>query len=126
MNAPTPLPITLDSVKEEFQHWRATRGKRGRIPGALWALAESLTNQYSHNEIASALSVNHTQLKKQLQRSQSSQNERVAFVECALPPQAPEIQTRILEFMSKKGFPIKISGIPTAEMMSIVSMLMGN
>ena len=121
----SPSLTALESVKQQFDHWRATRGKRGRTPDALWELVVPLMHQYKHAEISSVLSVNHSQLKKQLQQFSSSQKEVTQFVECSLPNRAPEITNSVLEFISKNGSPVKISGITTTEMMPIVSMLMG-
>ena len=56
----------LEAVVNQFEHWRATRSKRGRIPDALWALVAPLMQQYSHNEIASALRLNHAQMKERV------------------------------------------------------------
>jgi hypothetical protein len=48
------------------------------------------------------------------------------FVECSLPDHASEIRNSTLEFISKNGTPVKISGMTTAEILPIVSILMGN
>lgn len=119
----SPSLTTLESVKQKFDHWRATRGKRGRIPDTLWELVAPLMHQYRHTEISSALSLNHSQLKKQLQQISSISNEVTPFVECSLPDHAPEIANSVLEFISKNGTSVKISGITTAEMTPIVSIL---
>jgi hypothetical protein len=62
----TPSPSQLAVVASQFEHWRVTRGKRGRIPDALWALVAPLMDQYSHNEIAATLRLNHTQMKARI------------------------------------------------------------
>ncbi len=122
----SPSSLTLESVKEKFEHWRATREKRGRIPDALWELVIPLAHQYSYTEIASALSVNHSQLKEHLQQSLSAQKAMTPFVECPLPIRAPETLISTLEFFCKNGSSVKISGMTTAEMLPVVSLLMGN
>jgi hypothetical protein len=36
----------LDDVKSHFDHWRATRNKRCRIPESLWDKVKSLVEHY--------------------------------------------------------------------------------
>lgn len=119
-------PTTLELVKEKFAHWRATREKRGRIPEALWELVVPLAHQYTNTEISSVLKLNHSQLIKQLQQFPSSQKEVTPFVDCSLAMRAPETSNPILEFIFKNDTSVKISGITTAEMMPILSILMGS
>ena len=53
----------LEEVVSQFEHWRATRCKRGPIPDELRALIKPLETQYSPNKIVKALRINHGQLK---------------------------------------------------------------
>lgn len=45
----------LDEAIKQFEHWRATRGKRGPIPDELRALIKPLETQYSQNKIVKSL-----------------------------------------------------------------------
>jgi hypothetical protein len=121
----SPSP-TLKSVQEKFNHWRATRGKRTKIPDSLWELVVPLMSQYKNTEISTALCVNHSQLKRQLQQCLIAQDQPVSFVECSVPAHAPDISVRTLEFISKNGFPVKIGGISAEELLPIVSILLGH
>lgn len=117
----------LEAVVHQFEHWRSTRGKRGRIPDALWALVAPLMNQYSHNEIASALRLNSAQLKERVLpcSSQTIQNS-ATFVEYPLPPPASVMESCVIEFTCKNGSPVKISGLTAAQLHPLVFVLLGN
>ena len=103
----TTSPITpLESVVRQFEHWRETRGKRGRIPEALWALVPPLMEQYGHNEIASALRINHAQLKQRaLYPLSANQQKPALFVECPLPLPVSSTGNCLIEFTAKMALP---------------------
>lgn len=116
----------LKSVVHQFEHWRATRKKRERIPGTLWKLVAPLMNQYGHNEIAIALRVNHDQLKKYaLPLLSHKQPKSTAFVEYPLPVATSSSGNCVLEFACQNGSMVKISGLLAAEVQPLISLLMG-
>jgi len=116
----------LESVVRQFEHWRSTRKKRERIPGTLWELVAPLMNQYSHNEIAIALRVNHDQLKKYaLPLLSHNQPKSTTFVEYPLSMATPLSSNCILEFTCKNGSAVKISGLTSTQMQPFISLLMG-
>ncbi|KTD70748.1 hypothetical protein Lste_0526 [Legionella steelei] len=41
----------LDTVKQAFRHWRATRTKRGQIPDELWEQVKGLLGDYTPSKI---------------------------------------------------------------------------
>ena len=55
---------TLANVKGRFEAWRRTRKKQGPIPEALWQDAIQLLQSHSQSQVAKALRVNATELKK--------------------------------------------------------------
>ncbi len=57
---PAATTISLETVKQEFQQWRANRKHRSRIPEELWEAAASLTEQYSVHYISRYLGLNRT------------------------------------------------------------------
>ena len=83
--------FTLDSVYDEFNQWRSTRTKQGRIPDNLWAKAIHLLEHHSMTEISRSLRVSHEQITAKLNqyRSIKSENniieESSPFVEVSLP-----------------------------------------
>lgn len=55
---------TLEMVQESFNIWRKTREKQGPIPEQLWQDAVHLLQTHSQNQVAKALRINPTELKK--------------------------------------------------------------
>lgn len=62
---------TIETVREQFEHWRRTQKKLTAIPDHLWAAAIELSTRHSLGEIARSLRLNTTDLKKRVQRSKT-------------------------------------------------------
>ena len=60
------LPAQLDRVRRMFEHWRAIRKGRLRIPDALWASAARVAAKWGISRTAGVLRVNSNRLKKHL------------------------------------------------------------
>lgn len=58
----TSANLTLEDVKNHFDHWRTTRVKRGKIPDSLWSEVKTLIGRYPTNKIAQTLGVNAYQI----------------------------------------------------------------
>jgi|APSaa5957512622_1039677.scaffolds.fasta_scaffold39794_2 hypothetical protein len=58
-----PSPAALE-VQAQFEHWRSTRTKRGKIPNELWSAAAKLTELHSINLVAKLLRLNASDLSK--------------------------------------------------------------
>ncbi|CDZ79379.1 hypothetical protein BN59_03697 [Legionella massiliensis] len=71
----------LDSVKQPFRHWRATRTARGRIPDELWEQVKELLVDYPPSKIGIHLGISPIQIKKKLQLQE---NRGLQFVEVKL------------------------------------------
>lgn len=54
----------LDTLAEQFAHWRATRGTNRQTPSHLAKAALELTDAYSKSEIIQALGINNHALKR--------------------------------------------------------------
>jgi hypothetical protein len=118
--------LHLDAVVSQFEHWRTTRGKRGRIPDSLWALVAPLMDHYSHNEIASALKLNHAQMKERVLPFLSQvPHTSATFMEYPLPSPISSIGGCLVEFTSKSGSAVKISGLSATQLQPLVSLLLG-
>ena len=61
------MSITLEKVKAAFDHWRANRVKRTRIPDYLIAQSLPLVNKYTKSEITRTLGINHDTFNQWLQ-----------------------------------------------------------
>ena len=119
---------TLEYAVQQFNNWRTTRRKRGKIPDALWKLVAPLMNKYGHNKIASALRVNHKQLKEHtmaISHSFPDQQKNPTFIECEFPLIIPTKENCTLEFTCKNGSLVKMSGLTPAHMQLLVSLLLG-
>jgi len=113
---------SLETVAHQFKHWRTTRGKRGRIPGVLWALVTPLMDQYSPEEIASALGLNHAKLKERvLPFASQTTCSPVTFVEYPLPSPISKVESCVIEFTGKNGSAVKISGLTAMQVQPLVS-----
>ena|SRR3990167_6286307 len=112
----------LEAVVNQFEHWRATRSKRGRIPDALWALVAPLMEQYSRNEIASALRLNHAQMKERI--SQVS-NKSTTFVEYPMPAPTSSMESCVVELTCRNGSTVKISGLTAVQLQPLISVFVG-
>ena len=123
----TASSTPLEAVVHQFEHWRATRGKRGRIPDTLWALVAPLMEQYRHTEVSSALRLNHAQLKERVLPFLSQTSKKSAmFVEYPLPPPASLMESCVVEFACKSGSAVKIRGLTATQLQSLVSVLLGS
>ena len=60
---------SLKEVEQQFEQWRKTRKGRESIPEHLWEAAAGLSNNYSINQIARLLRLNHTALKEKVEIS---------------------------------------------------------
>ena len=67
---------TLEEVKQAFEHWRATRFKKGKILSHLWQQVKPLLTQYNMSTVAQALNMNTRTIKDNLQF-----DDNVQFVE---------------------------------------------
>lgn len=125
-NTNTTPPSQLEAVASQFEHWRATRGKRGRIPDALWALVAPLMGQYNHNEITAALRLNHAQMKERVLPFLSRVPDKSStFVEYPLPSPPSSTESCVVEFTCKNGSAVKISGMSAMQLQPLISVLLG-
>jgi hypothetical protein len=117
----------LETVAHQFENWRSTRGKRGRIPDALWKLVVPLMDQYNHNEITSALRLNYAQMKERVLPFLSQTSIKPAtFLEYPLPSPFSLMESCLVEFTCKNGSAVKISGLTAPQLQSLVSVLLGS
>ena len=71
----TPTPDQLDLVKQEFEHWRNSRPRKGKIPVYLWKMVKPLMDEYPISMVSRSLGLSHSQLK------QNVLEQSVSFVE---------------------------------------------
>ena len=61
-------PLTIEQVKQQFNDWRAQRGKLGSFPDELWINAVSLLDHYGATKIIRDLGVTRKQLNDRTMR----------------------------------------------------------
>lgn len=124
-------PLTLDEVKSQFDHWRATRiKKRERIPKSLWDEVKMLIDRYSLSDITKILSINTGQIKDNLKIAT-----KINFVEVragsqfSLPersatPFHDNNQIFSVELSRVNGVVLKINLLPLESLQKIISQFM--
>ena len=116
----------LEEVVSQFEHWRATRCKRGPIPDELRALIKPLETQYSPNKIVKALRINHGQLKSYCSSlNNKPKSQPMTLIEClprtVLPTQ--EAQGATLIFSCKNGRPVTLNGLASNAIAAAITSL---
>lgn len=122
---------SLEEAKSHFDHWRATRTKRGKIPAYLWDKVKPMLGVYPLSAITNALSINTNQIRENLEIYTTSIN----FVEVKTDPLATpakqsiatlcEItQTCSIELHRVNGVILKVSTIPVASLPAIITPFM--
>ena len=104
------LPVTankklsFDRVREQFEHWRRTREKKGVIPEALWDAAVSLHADYSLCQIAKVLRLGYNDLKHrvQAQKSNFTSHSDPSFIELGISDSLYSAEC-IIEMKDQKG-----------------------
>ena len=120
----TKIEPLADAIKQ-FERWRATRTKRAPIPTELLELAKSLKTQYGITQIARALKINCTQLKKHLSATTASSG---SFIECSVQPTSafPLSQGISLSFHSKNGLPVTLNGLQPTDIASVIAVFLAD
>ena len=94
--------LTLASVEEAFQQWRAGRHSRAElIPEALWSMALRLYPQYQRSKICRYLQLSGGQFKKRLDNDRGTQEVHTLIIICLEKKQHPEKNS----FQQLKTFP---------------------
>lgn len=80
MNNPTiDNSLTLDSVQQRFEAWRASRTKRGPIPEPSWEAAVRLCRRYPITHVCLHLRLSFADLKKRLSTANQTQVQFMEF-----------------------------------------------
>ena len=122
---------SLDEVKSHFDHWRATRTKRGKIPAYLWDKVKPVLGLYPLSAITNALSINTNQIRENLEIDTTNIN----FVEVKtdslttltkqpITALCENTQTCSIELHRINGVVLKVSAIPVTSLPSIITQFM--
>ena len=58
--------LTLDSIREAFDHWRSHNSSDDNIPDSLWQQVAQLVPHYRQRRILNNLHISHAQLRRRL------------------------------------------------------------
>jgi hypothetical protein len=132
--AATSTSLTLDEVKQHFEHWRATREKRCKIPDFLWDEVKSLMGRYATNQITQTLGVNAYQISTGINNNKDKPD--ITFVRArtamssleAIKPNLSSLDeekgTCSFEIHRPNGGVLKISQFPLVSLASIINQFM--
>ena len=80
MNDPTiDESVTLESVEQQFEAWRANRTKREPIPERLWEAAAGLCRHHPITHVCRRLRLSFAELKRRLSPSKASSLQFMEF-----------------------------------------------
>lgn len=123
--------LTLEAVKSRFDHWRATRTKRSKIPDTLWDDVRQLSKKYGYSQLSSQLGISYPQLHAHLgERDQQSSldsstfnfiNAGIPFLQPSSPhlPQWP-LTSGILEVQGCNGLNFKVTGLSQQDLVALI------
>jgi hypothetical protein len=77
--------LTLESLSEEYNGWRSTITKQGRIPDQLWDKTPSLLDTYSMTEIGRKLAISYEQIKARLKKANKTYETKPQLAETQMP-----------------------------------------
>ncbi len=101
--------LSLNEVQRQFEHWRETRDKKGKIPEKLWDSAVSLAETCSINQIAKTLHLSHGSLRDRIHISKLKKcaaKEVPTFVELNL--QAHNMKECVVKMESEDGTKMEV------------------
>ena len=90
----------LTQTKLKFDHYRATRIKKGALPKEWWDEAVALTSEFSFFEVYKTLKVNYARLKD-LAEPKSKPNKPQKFVKLKVPSMSSLMHEISIEFQNK-------------------------
>ena len=135
-NNDSSLNDPLKLAVKQFEAWRAIKTtQRQPIPKQLWALVDSLISQYGFTKTVSALNLRTTDVKKHFDRTVAIKplpvltKKTMQFIDCSqqLCPTNPFVtQSCSIEFTLKNATVVKFSGLNSAEIQNVITLLMGH
>jgi hypothetical protein len=119
--------LTLGFVKSKFDHWRATRNRKGKIPDELLEYAKQLYPQYTCGKLCDVLKLSHRDFKSKLMSTVLPTRKPPSFAECVLPAFFDEDKKEgALEFIRKDGSVLKLNGFSAQNLLPVVSLFVGD
>jgi len=128
----SPTTLTLNDVKQHFDHWRATRIKQSKIPDSLWSEVKSLIGRYPISQITTALRVNAHQISAGVATksdftfvSVRPNHSPMPTIQHLSTDQTFSEATCSFEIHRPCGVIMKITAFPVASMATIINQFVG-
>ncbi|CDZ76804.1 hypothetical protein BN59_01080 [Legionella massiliensis] len=102
----------LDSVKQAFKQWRATRTKRGYIPDELWEQVKELLSDYTPSKIGIHLGLSPIQIRKKLEPQENGCMQFVEVKQLGLDVLSNNDKVCSVEVHRPCGSILKINAVP--------------
>ena len=124
----TSITLTLNDVKQHFDHWRVTRIKQSKIPDSLWGEVKTLVGRYPISQITTALRVNAHQISAGIAAKSDFTFVSVRSNPSPVPATKPTLSEQInseatctFEIHRSSGGMLKISAFPVASLATIIN-----
>ena len=127
----TPTPDQLDLVKQEFEHWRNNRPRKGKIPLYLWEMVKPLMNEYPISMVSRSLGLSHSQLKQNVLEQSVSFVEAVSCTTSEIEVHQSTInnnhdQKCDIELKRPCGSVLKINALPISVITTLIPSFVGS
>jgi len=127
----TTTPDQLDLVKQEFEHWRNSRPRKGKIPVYLWEMVKPLMDEYPISMVSRSLGLSHSQLKQNVIEQSVSFVEAVSCTTSEIEVHQPTDHSRQeqkcdIELKRPCGSVLKISALPISVITTLIPSFVGN
>lgn len=102
------IPEALAQVQQQFEHWRATKPVKAKLPEAFWQAAAEAARQHGLNPTAKALRLDYTALKRRVFGLPGRREKaETKFVEL-IAPGTVQNEECVIEFVSLRGSTMRI------------------
>ncbi len=127
----TSTPDQLDLVKQEFEHWRNSRPRKGKIPLYLWEMVKPLMDEYPISMVSRSLGLSHSQLKQNVIEQSVSFVEAVSCTTSEVEVHHPtddssQEQKCDIELKRPCGSVLKINALPISVITTLIPSFVGS
>ena len=127
----TPTPDQLDLVKQEFEHWRNSRPRKGKIPVYLWKMVKPLMDEYPISMVSRSLGLSHSQLKQNVLEQSVSFVEAVSCTTSEVEIHQPAVENNHdqkcdIELKRPCGSVLKINALPISVITTLIPSFVGS
>ena len=127
----TPTPDQLDLVKQEFEHWRNRRPRKGKIPVYLWEMVKPLMDEYPISMVSRSLGLSHSQLKQNVLEQSVSFVEAVSCTTSEVEIHQPAVENNHdqkcdIELKRPCGSVLKINALPISVITTLIPSFVGS